>query len=74
MVRGGALTTLANLSITLVSSIILVLIGIAYFMLITWIIKLGARWSGFTGLDGNWVVMTAGIITAAIVIGSAVRR
>ena len=65
---------LANLSLTIVASLVLILLGAIYFMLTVWIIKLGAGWAGFGDVEGNWVVLTAGIITAASIIGSAIQR
>ncbi|HDP73813.1 MAG TPA: hypothetical protein ENN46_02545 [Candidatus Woesearchaeota archaeon] len=65
---------LFGLGVTALASIMLILLGIVYFMLATWIIKLGATWAGVTPVDGNMVILTAGIITAASMIGSALKR
>ncbi len=65
---------LANLTLTMVASLILIFLGIVYFMITIWTIKIGASWAGFKAIDGNWVVLTAGIISAATLIGSALQK
>lgn len=65
---------IANLSITIIASVVMIFLAIIYFWLAIWIIKVGANWAGFTGLDGGMVVLTAGIVTAAITIGSALQK
>ena len=66
--------TLTGLGLTIVSSAILILLGIVYFMLTIWIIKVGAFWAGYDAVEGSTVVLTAGIVTAAAMIGSALQR
>lgn len=63
-----------NLLITLVASIILIIVGILYFMVTVWIIKFGASWAGYSSVEGSTVILTAGIITAASMIGSALQK
>jgi hypothetical protein len=65
---------LVGIGIRLLSSLILILIGIVYFMLTIWMIKLGAHWAGYNAVEGNWIVLTAGIVTAAAIIGSAIQK
>lgn len=69
----GVTRGLANIAVTIVTSLVLIFLGILYFMVTVWIIKLGARWAG-AAVDGNIVVLTAGIVTAAAMIGSALQR
>ena len=66
--------TLMNLAATFIASVILIVLGIVYFMLTVIIIRLGASWAGFPGIDGGTVVLTAGIVTAAALIGSAIQQ
>lgn len=70
----NVLSGLRGLLVTLVSSILLILVGIVYFMVTVWIIKVGASWAGYPSLDGATVVGTAGLITAASMIGSAIQK
>jgi len=65
---------LSNLGLTIAASVVLILLGIVYFMLTIWIIKIGATWAGYPGIEGNMVVLTAGIVTAAAIIGSALQK
>ena len=64
----------AALGVTLIASVMLILLGIVYFMLTIWIIKIGASWAGYKSLEGNMIVLTAGIVTAAALIGSALKK
>ncbi|MGM5482589.1 MAG: hypothetical protein ACQESF_03950 [Nanobdellota archaeon] len=70
----GFTKDLANISITIVTSIVLIFLGVLYFMLSMWIIKMGASWAGFQAVEGNWIVLTSGIVTAAAIIGSAIQK
>jgi hypothetical protein len=70
----STLKKLAGLGLTIVTSIILILLGIVYYMITIWMIKIGASWAGFSSTDGSWIVLTAGIVTAAAIIGSAIQR
>jgi len=70
----GFLKGMGNLSVTIVASLVLILLGVIYFMLTIWIIKIGAQWAGFKAIEGSTVVLTAGIVTAAALIGSAIQQ
>lgn len=65
---------IGNLLLTLVTSVVLILVGIVYFMVTIWMIKIGAHWAGYPGVEGTTVVLTAGIVTAAAMIGSALQK
>jgi hypothetical protein len=65
---------LKGLSLMMVASFILILLGIVYFMITILTIKIGAGLAGFKTISGNWVVLTAGIITAAAIVGSAIQH
>ncbi|MBD3354679.1 hypothetical protein GF361_01690 [Candidatus Woesearchaeota archaeon] len=68
-----AVKGLTGLTLTFVASLILILLGVIYFMITVWIIKMGASWAGYKTVEGSTVVLTAGIVTAAAVIGSAIQ-
>ena len=70
----GVLEGMGNLTVTVVASLVLILLGIVYFMLTIWMIKIGAQWAGFSNVEGSMVVLTAGIVTAAAMIGSAIQQ
>jgi len=65
---------IGNLLLTIVASLVLILLGIIYFMVTIWMIKIGAIWAGYPNIDGTIVVLTAGIVTAATTLGSALQR
>ena len=65
---------LKGLVATIVASGVLLLLGIVYYMVTIWVIKMGAGWAGYPNLEGNMVVLTAGIVTAANMIASAIQR
>ncbi len=64
---------LAGLGLTLVASALLILLGVIYFMITVWIVKLGASWAQ-VAVEGSTIVLTAGIVTAAAMIGSALQN
>ena len=68
------LSGMGSIATTVVASVILVLLGIIYFMLTIWTIKIGAGWAGYGALDGNMIVLAASIVTAASLIGSSLKR
>ncbi|MBU1974794.1 MAG: hypothetical protein KKG59_00145 [Nanoarchaeota archaeon] len=70
----SVLKGISNLFLTIVASVMLILLGIIYFMLSMWMIKIGASWAGLGNVSGNHVILTAGIVTAAAIIGSAIQK
>lgn len=63
-----------DILILIVSSIVLVLFGLVFFLISLWIVK-------FTSIDilqlnasGDWIVVSAAILTAAAMIGSIHKR
>lgn len=69
-----AVNEIRGLMLTLLSSVILIVIGVLYFMVVVWIISVGSSWAGYPDVEGSTVVLTAGIITAASMIGSAMQK
>ena len=70
----GLIKGFAGLTLTAAASAVLILLGIVYYMLTIWVIKVGATWAGYGNVDGNMVVLTAGIVTAASMLGSAIQQ
>lgn len=68
------ISLVGNLLVTVVASLLMVLISVIYFMITIWVIKLGATWTGYPDLDGGTVILTAGVITAGIIISSALQK
>ena len=65
---------LGGFGIVIAASFMFVILSIIYYMLTIWIIKMGATWAGYGDVAGTTVVLTAGIVTAATIIGSALKR
>jgi hypothetical protein len=57
----------------LIASVILIAIGLVYFIIALWIVKFGAGILGYT-LDGNWAVLSASLISVGSMIGSAMKK
>jgi hypothetical protein len=70
----GILNRFNKLLVTIVASAVLILLGIVYFMITVWIIKIGGSWAGLQSVSGNTIVLTAGIVTAAAIVGSAIQQ
>lgn len=66
--------TVTAIGITVLASVIFILLSAVYFMLAVWIVKMGSGWAGYPDVSGEMVTITAGILTAASLIGSAIRR
>lgn len=64
----------ATLGFTLISAAVFILMSMVFFFLNVWIIKVGAGFAGYTNLTGDWVVVSAALLSAATVISSALRR
>lgn len=70
----GIFKGMQALLLTLMASVLLIVLGIIYFMITIFIIKISAQWAGYGTVAGTTVVLTAGIVTAAAMIGSAIQR
>lgn len=62
-------TGLMALGLVIGSAVLLVLLGVVFFMVNVFIIKTASGFFGFTP-DANFVVLTAGILSAASMLGS----
>ena len=72
--KGATVFGIAALGFTVLSALVFIVMGIVFFFVNVWIIKVATGIAGFSSLDGNWVVMTAGILTAASIIAASIRR
>jgi hypothetical protein len=66
--------TLMGLFVTVLAAATFLILSTLYYMITIWVIKTGASWAGYGALEGSMVVLTAGIVTAASMIGSALKR
>ena len=68
-VKGVLSTTL----FAILSAVIFIVLGLVFFMIYLWIVSTGSSLLGLTGLDANWAVFAAAILSAATVIGAAIE-
>jgi len=64
---------LESLFVTVIASLILIIMGIIYFILTLWIVKFSSALMGYSP-DPNWVVLSTAIVVAGIMIGSAIKN
>ncbi len=64
---------LENLIVTVIASLILVLMGVVYFIATLMIIKFSSVLVGYSP-DPNWAVLSSAVIVSGIMIGSAIKK
>jgi len=62
-----------NLIVTVISSLLLIAMGVIYFIATLVIVRFSSGLMGYSP-DANWVVLSSAIIVAGIMIGSAVKN
>ena len=62
-----------NLVVTVLASLLLIAMGIIYFIATLWIIKFSSGLMGYAP-DSNWVVLSSAIIVVGIIVGSAIKN
>ena len=64
----------AAFSFIIFGSLILIIIGLLYFILTLWIVKFGANLVGYKALDANWAVLSASIIAVGSIMSSSMQK
>ena len=64
---------LENLVVTVIASLLLVAMGIIYFIATLLIVRFSTGLLGYSP-DANWVVLSSAVIVAGIMIGSAIKN
>ena len=62
-----------NLIVTVIASLLLVAMGMIYFIATLLIVKFSSGLIGYSP-DANWVVLSSAIIVAGIMVGSAIKN
>ena len=62
-----------NMIVTVIASLLLVVMGIIYFIATLLIVKFSTDLLGYTP-DANWVVLSSAIIVVGIMVGSAIKN
>ena len=70
MHKGGLFESLI---VTVIASLILIAMGLVYFILTLWVIKFGSGLMGYS-IDGNWAVLSTAVVVAGIMVGSAIKN
>lgn len=64
---------ISEIGLVIVMSVLLILLGLIYFMVNLAIVKYGSAFLGFFP-DSNWAVFSAALLTIAGLVGSAAKR
>ncbi|HLC92131.1 MAG TPA: hypothetical protein VJH23_00310 [archaeon] len=70
MVLGEAVQLGTMVTVTIISSVILILLGIIYFAVSLFIIKAASNLVGYAGVSSETAVLSAAILSAASLIAS----
>ncbi len=70
MVKEGILD---NLFVTIIASLILIVMGVIYFIATLIIVRFSTGLMGYSP-DANWVVLSSAVIVVGIMIGSAIKN
>ena len=62
-----------DLIVTVIASLLLIAMGVVYFIVSLLIVKFSSGLIGYTP-DPNWVVLSSAVIVAGIMIGSAIKN
>lgn len=67
------LSGLKSLVVALIASIMLIILAVVYFALTLFVVRIGSELVDYS-IDGNWAVLTAGLITLGVILGSSMER
>lgn len=65
--------TAVSFGVGLAASVILIVMGLIYFVIALAIVKFGAGLLGYI-VDANWAVLSASLISLGSMIGSAIKK
>ena len=65
---------LEALVVTLVTSVLLILLGIVYFGVTLWIVKSASNYFFGPGLDANWAVLSAALMSVGAILAGAIEK
>jgi len=70
----GAILGAVGIGFTIVSAILFIGMSILFFFINVWVIKFGAGLAGYKTLNGDWVILSAGIMAAASILAASLKR
>ena len=62
-----------NLIVTVIASLVLIAMGVIYFIATLLIVKFSSGLIGYSP-DSNWVVLSSAVIVTGIMVGSAIKN
>lgn len=62
-----------NLIVTVIASLLLVAMGMVYFIATLLIIRFSSNLMGYSP-DANWIILSSAVIVTGIMIGSAIKN
>jgi len=71
---GEIMTGIRALAITFVASILMIILGIVYFAITLWVVQTASNLVFGPGLDANWAVFSAAIISTGAVLAGALEK
>ena len=57
----------------LVAAVTFIILALIFFMVFLWIVKTGASLLDLEGLEANWAVLAAAMLSSATVLGAAIE-
>jgi len=60
--------------VTLIASLVSILMGILYFGVTLWVIKTASDFFFGSGIEANWAVLAAAILSTGAVLAGAIER
>ena len=67
-------TTAGAVVVGIIASVILIVMGLIYFIIALAIVKYGSGLLGYADLSADWAVLSASLISVGSMIGSAVKK
>ncbi len=65
--------TMESIGYTIVASALLIILGLVYFMINLWIVKVGSNLLGYNP-GADWAVLSAALLTIGGVVGTTFRK
>jgi hypothetical protein len=65
---------MGTVALTVVASVLLILLSIVYFGVTLFIVKVASNFFYGPGLEANWAVLSASILSVGAIIAGALRR
>ncbi|MFH1622947.1 MAG: hypothetical protein ABIA12_00280 [Candidatus Aenigmatarchaeota archaeon] len=68
------LDSIGTITVTILASIILILLSVVYFGLTLLVVKIASSAFFGAGLDANWAVLSAALLSVGAILGGALEK